>query len=129
MDEIQELAERLVERAIAEADTESEVLVDVEVDGYRCLVLRMDHSGIHRLSSRELEIARMVADGYSNKTIAAALDISSWTVNTYLRRIFEKLEVSSRAAMVAKLMVVERKAGARTAPAPDTSRTRPGRRR
>ena len=32
------------------------------------------------LSPREEEIARMVAAGYPNKTIAAVLDISSWTV-------------------------------------------------
>jgi DNA-binding CsgD family transcriptional regulator len=36
--------------------------------------------------------------------MARVLDISSWTVNTYLRRIFSKLNVGSRAAMVARLM-------------------------
>jgi two-component system nitrate/nitrite response regulator NarL len=46
----------------------------------------------------------MVAEGHPNKTIAAVLEISSWTVGTYLRRIFAKLNVTSRAAMVAKLM-------------------------
>lgn len=46
----------------------------------------------------------MVAKGYPNKTIAAVLEISSWTVCTHLRRIFAKLGVGSRAAMVARLM-------------------------
>jgi DNA-binding NarL/FixJ family response regulator len=46
----------------------------------------------------------MVAKGYPNKTIAAVLDISSWTVCTYLRRLFAKLNVCSRAAMVARLI-------------------------
>jgi DNA-binding CsgD family transcriptional regulator len=46
----------------------------------------------------------MVARGYPNKTIARVLEISSWTVGTYLRRIFAKLSVGSRAAMVARLM-------------------------
>jgi DNA-binding CsgD family transcriptional regulator len=46
----------------------------------------------------------MVAEGYPTKTIAAVLDISSWTVTTYLRRIFAKLDVRSRAAMVAKAL-------------------------
>jgi len=45
----------------------------------------------------------MVARGYPNKTIASVLDISAWTVSTHLRRIFAKLGVSSRAAMVAEL--------------------------
>jgi DNA-binding CsgD family transcriptional regulator len=46
----------------------------------------------------------MVAKGYANKTIAAVLDISLWTVGTYLRRLFAKLGVCSRAAMVARLL-------------------------
>jgi len=56
------------------------------------------------LSPREYEVARMVARGYPNKTIASVLEISSWTVSTHLRRIFAKLDVTSRAAMVAKLL-------------------------
>ena len=46
----------------------------------------------------------MVARGYPNRTIASALDISSWTVASHLRRVFSKLGVSSRAAMVARLL-------------------------
>jgi DNA-binding CsgD family transcriptional regulator len=88
------------------ADTgDRRVLLDVEVDGVRCVLLRVptaDHDGVV-LSPREQEIARMVAKGYPNKTIAAVLEISTWTVGTYLRRIFAKLGVGTRAAMVARL--------------------------
>src|SRR5262249_20817132 len=56
------------------------------------------------LSRREEEIARLIAKGYPNKTIAAELDISPWTVCTYIRRIFAKIGVGSRAAMVARLL-------------------------
>ena len=55
-------------------------------------------------SPREREIARMVAKGYPNKAIAAVLEISSWTVGTHLRHVFVKLHVSSRAAMVARMI-------------------------
>lgn len=86
-----------------------EVLLDVEVGDVRCVLIRLPpqtqvRAEQARLSPREQEIARMVADGYPNKTIAAVLDISSWTVGTHLRRIFAKLSVSSRAAMVARLL-------------------------
>jgi DNA-binding CsgD family transcriptional regulator len=52
------------------------------------------------LTPRELQIAALVARGCANKEIAVRLRISGWTVSTHLRRIFAKLGVDSRAAMV-----------------------------
>jgi DNA-binding CsgD family transcriptional regulator len=88
------------------ANVAEEVLVDTEVDGARYLLLRMRSLGANRiqLSPREQEIVRMVAKGHPNKIIADVLNISAWTVCTHLRRIFAKLGVGSRAAMVAKLL-------------------------
>ncbi|ADO75879.1 helix-turn-helix transcriptional regulator [Stigmatella aurantiaca] len=54
------------------------------------------------LTARELQIASHVAAGRVNKEIAAALDISTWTVAAHLRRIFSKLGVDTRAAMVSR---------------------------
>ena len=84
----------------------AQILLDVERDGFRITVIREPVKGRPRmvLSPREYEVARMVARGYPNKTIASVLEISSWTVSTHLRRIFAKLDVTSRAAMVAKLL-------------------------
>ncbi len=48
------------------------------------------------LSARELEILDWVARGKSNSVIAEILDLSGATVDTYLRRIYEKLDVSDR---------------------------------
>jgi LuxR family transcriptional regulator/LuxR family quorum-sensing system transcriptional regulator CciR len=50
------------------------------------------------LSERELEILRWVAQGKSNGVIADILGISNSSVDTYLRRIFEKLDVADRTA-------------------------------
>lgn len=95
------------EREMAEpsGNHAEEVLVDMEVDGARYLLVRMRRPGTGRiqLSPREQEIVRMVAKGHPNKVIADVLNISSWTVCTHLRRIFAKLGVGSRAAMVAQL--------------------------
>ena len=52
------------------------------------------------LTPRETQIARLVAQGLGNKEVAAALSISEWTVSTHLRRIFVKVGVDTRAAMV-----------------------------
>jgi DNA-binding CsgD family transcriptional regulator len=90
----------------ASSDMQDEILVDTQVDGARYLLVRMPKLNKHRvqLSPREHEIVRMVAKGHPNKVIADVLNISSWTVCTHLRRIFAKMGVASRAAMVAQLI-------------------------
>ncbi|WP_446745411.1 response regulator transcription factor [Silvibacterium acidisoli] len=94
------------EQSQVENEAAEQVLVDTEVDGLRYLVIRM-HPPVYgrvQLSPREQEIVRMVAQGHPNKVIADVLSISTWTVCTHLRRIFAKLGVGSRAAMVAQLL-------------------------
>ena len=54
------------------------------------------------LSGREREVLELLARGYLYKEIAELLKISVQTVNTYIRRIYEKLHVRSRAQAVAK---------------------------
>jgi DNA-binding NarL/FixJ family response regulator len=83
-----------------------EVLFAAEVDGVRCLLFKASTAPAAQpaLSPREQEIARLIAKGFPNKAIAAVLDISVWTVCTHLRRIFAKVGVTSRAAMVARIM-------------------------
>jgi len=54
------------------------------------------------LSGREREVIELLARGFLYKEIAELLKISGPTVNTYIRRIYEKLHVRSRAQAVAK---------------------------
>jgi predicted ATPase/DNA-binding CsgD family transcriptional regulator len=49
------------------------------------------------LAKREAEVARLVADGLSNKEIGARLFISEHTVDSHVRNILNKLGVNSRA--------------------------------
>lgn len=53
------------------------------------------------LSPREREVARLLADGLSNKQIARRLGISEATVKGYLSQMFEKLGATDRAHAVA----------------------------
>jgi DNA-binding CsgD family transcriptional regulator len=89
----------------AETLPAEQILFDIDVDGSRYMLIRSvpTERCTLSLSPREREIVRMVAQGRPNKVIAAVLNISSWTVCTHLRRIFAKLGVTSRAAMVAKV--------------------------
>jgi DNA-binding CsgD family transcriptional regulator len=122
---VSQLIQRLIENddRLDPAVEPEEIILDIEVDGVRYLAIRCNLRAMRpardgpetaashtqselcpSLSPRELEIARMVAKGYPNKTIASVLDISSWTVSSHLRRIYTKLGVTSRAAMVARLL-------------------------
>ncbi|SEG84408.1 Predicted ATPase [Actinacidiphila yanglinensis] len=53
-------------------------------------------SALGLLSKREQGIARLVSEGMTNQQIATRLVISPKTVETYLARVFKKLEVTSR---------------------------------
>jgi DNA-binding CsgD family transcriptional regulator len=55
------------------------------------------------LTPRQAEIADLVAAGMTNAQIALCLSISSNTVKVTLQRIFAKLDVESRAQLVARL--------------------------
>lgn len=92
------------ETAVATNNGQPEVLLDVVVDGVRYTLTGTAISNSildAKLSPRETEVVRLVSEGLSNKAIALVLDISPWTVSTHLRRVYYKLNVNSRAEMVA----------------------------
>ena len=113
--EREHLLKRLIQKAAtlsplkklpASDTTIHEVVMEAHVDGIRyCIVRcrpRMDASV--SLSPRERAIAKLIAEGLPNKCIGRQLGISPWTVATYIRRIFAKLGVTSRTAMIVQLI-------------------------
>lgn len=54
------------------------------------------------ISDRELAVLRALADGRSNKEIAATLHISPHTVKTHVARLYEKLDARRRTEAVAR---------------------------
>ncbi len=56
------------------------------------------------LSKREVEVLERVARGKRIKEVAAELGVNETTIQTYLRRIYEKLQVHSQAEAVAKFL-------------------------
>ncbi len=87
-------------------DTVSKVIWQGDVDGTNYYIVRCRQTSHPRitLSCREKAIAKLVAQGLPNKCIGNQLDISPWTVATHLKRIFAKLGVTSRAAMINQLI-------------------------
>jgi DNA-binding NarL/FixJ family response regulator len=63
---------------------------------------RPEDSAEDALSPREREVLDYLSRGYLYKEIAAKLAISYDTVHTYIRRVYEKLQVHSRTEAVAK---------------------------
>jgi DNA-binding CsgD family transcriptional regulator/tetratricopeptide (TPR) repeat protein len=55
------------------------------------------------LSAQELQIARLAADGMSNRQIGEQLYLSPRTVGSHLYRIFPKLDITSRAQLARRL--------------------------
>jgi DNA-binding NarL/FixJ family response regulator len=101
---LREAADRLDSGVIAVASLpEPRLTLQFIVDNVRCLI-QLQFLEEENLSPREHQIVRLVACGYTNRAIASELGISLWTVSTYMRRIFAKLNVRSRAAMVAAVV-------------------------
>jgi DNA-binding NarL/FixJ family response regulator len=56
------------------------------------------------LSPRERSVLDLLAQGYLYKEIAESLNLSVATVDTYVRRVYEKLQVNSRSQAIAKYL-------------------------
>lgn len=84
-----------------------QVCVWLEDRFYKVLIVEAPEqlgTGRPQLSPRERDIARLIAKGLTNKAIARVLFLRPSTVSTYAKRLFLKLNVSSRAEMVAKVL-------------------------
>ena len=67
--------------------------------------IRLRESGDRpTLTDREREVLKMTSDGNSVAEVAGLLHLSEATVKTHLHHVYEKLEVSDRAAAVARAM-------------------------
>jgi len=101
----------LIARACSTLGDEEAAALELEAarDGFRRLGAAPDLHCLeppaarptHGLSPRELEVLRLVAEGRSNRQIAATLVISEHTVARHLQNIYAKLRVASRAGATA----------------------------
>ena len=60
--------------------------------------------GVARLSERELDVVRLVVDGRSNDEIGTRLGIGPKTVESHLRRLFERFDLASRTELATRAL-------------------------
>jgi DNA-binding CsgD family transcriptional regulator len=90
-----------IETAVAFALEEPvpDVPADADLIGHKVPSEKKKRADVRatNLTAREMEVARLVAQGLTDRAIADRLAISRRTVDTHLRRMFTKAQVSSRA--------------------------------
>jgi DNA-binding NarL/FixJ family response regulator len=79
------------------SDELTEVL---DVFSHQAAMKVVSATGLPNLTKREVDVVRLLAEGYQNRDIARELHLSEHTVKNYLFRIFEKLGISSRVELV-----------------------------
>lgn len=62
---------------------------------------------VARLTTREHEVMRLVAQGKSNKEVASTLNLSPKTVEVHRAHVMEKMEVSSLADLIRSVLAIE----------------------
>lgn len=79
------------------APWETRALQELRASGERAR--RGDQRALPQLTAQELQVARFVAQGLSNREVAAQLFVSPRTIDFHLRNVFTKVGVSSRAQL------------------------------
>ena len=85
-------------------DTTCDTLARRHVKSIQQVIARgINNAGTGSLNERERQIVSYLAEGASNKLIGRRLGITENTVKFHLKKVFFKLDVSSRRAAVAKI--------------------------
>jgi LuxR family maltose regulon positive regulatory protein len=83
-------------------DDLDKVIAAIRLVSGRSEVLVAPRAQYGSLTMREVEVLKLVADGKPNKELARILNISDNTVESHLRRIYQKLETKNRTQAVAR---------------------------
>ncbi len=88
-------------RAMSVEEAVAEAIADTAPDGDVLAVRTTLQTAGPNLAPREVEVLRLLPEGFTNAQIAAALFITTRTAQTHVQHIFDKLDVSTRAEAAA----------------------------
>lgn len=83
----------------------AEALQQVPVEGNNHKTGFINNCDLYNLTSREADIVKLLAKGYTHKAIGDSLHISGHTVSKHVQNIFEKVGVNNRLELLNKLEV------------------------
>jgi len=78
--------------------------IRLAADGGLAFRVRPPGPGAERPTARELDVVRLVVDGCSNDEIGTVLGIGARTVETHLRRLFERFTITSRTELATRAL-------------------------
>ena len=78
-------------------------------------------TGLEALTASELRVARLAAEGRTNRQIAEGLFVSQRTVETHLRHVFQKLDIGGREQLPSELTAPARDSAAPRRPTGDAT--------
>jgi DNA-binding NarL/FixJ family response regulator len=83
-----------------------EIVAAIRLAAEGGLAFRVRPSGLgaELPTAREFDVVRLVVDGCSNNEIGAALGIGARTVETHLRRLFERFAIASRTELATRAL-------------------------
>jgi two-component system, NarL family, nitrate/nitrite response regulator NarL len=80
------------------------VLAEIPLEGYTYSLVRREETRGRKLSEKQSRVARLAAEGLSNKQIGAKLRITGGTVAAHMAQIYIKLDVHNRASLARRLL-------------------------
>ncbi|MGC0386063.1 helix-turn-helix transcriptional regulator [Streptomyces sp. SAI-129] len=92
--------------AHAAAERVRQVLNSAGAAGVRAAPVQRPVQGWDALTASEKKIARLIAQGHTNRSTAELLVVSPHTVNTHLTSVFRKLEINSRVQLANVVMAL-----------------------
>lgn len=99
---LQEIKDAVYSTSKGEAFFCGQILETIQADSIDVAEINSDHFTCDpiKLSVREIEIIKLISEGYTNTQIAEKLFLSSHTINTHRKNVMAKLGVNNTAAIV-----------------------------